>query len=705
MSFIKRPDSDVVCYTKPLDSLKHWNDHFFWVDSFACPASFSWHTGKNVSEDPFPKSTEFSADDYAVLVAHPAPFQKFSEPFLCLIGMSCNYTLDEDTYPTFLRDNGTEMDLFAFIQVADPTKVKVRKQERAEEEAKLLDSTVERVVSLLPAAPARSESGLEASVERLFDEGGSADQVDSAAGGGQEAETRISTWVRIVADENVVDERPKRPQKKKASCFGCYMLNFEVGVVAVPTLPVVTSLVSATPEHESSAPADYITGLNIRTIGASERFVISSDSSHHFSTNASGAEGDSVISHAVVPPTLHQVFVPQWNMLNDSILDDCDVSREFVDHLASSVLFYQIREMDYHHLFTEFNVGTARQACLNAKVRMQIKYCLSKRKRLKSECEKQAGLLKARDDEVENLKAQLLRKEAEAAEAARLYAQVSAAEATEKIRAAEIEALKQRIVSLKNEKESLNKEVTWIQSFVSAKDLELKDLNIVVSSLQSHKDGARVGDHMFWPPQVEDNKIDLLLQQYEQFTISKEESIDNAFPRFNTSNLKALDKGFSSKNYVRKFLRSLHPKWRAKVTAIEESKDLTSLSLDELIGNLKVYKVIVKNDSKMVKGKKEQNRSLTLKAKKESSDEDSSTFDSEDEEYAMAVRDFKNFFKRRGRFVRQPHNERKVSQRNNDDKNSKGERKCFECGDSNHLIGECLKLSRSYNQRAFVGGS
>ncbi|GJV79475.1 hypothetical protein Tco_1515345 [Tanacetum coccineum] len=54
--------------------------------------------------------------------------------------------------------------------------------------------------------------------------------------------------------------------------------------------------------------------------------------------------------------------------------------------------------------------------------------------------------------------------------------------------------------------------------------------------------------------------------------------------------LKALDEGYSSKNYVRKFLRALHPKWRAKVTAIEESKDLTSLSLDELIGNLKAKK-------------------------------------------------------------------------------------------------------------------
>ncbi|GKG19647.1 hypothetical protein Tco_0376746 [Tanacetum coccineum] len=83
-----------------------------------------------------------------------------------------------------------------------------------------------------------------------------------------------------------------------------------------------------------------------------------------------------------------------------------------------------------------------------------------------------------------------------------------------------------------------------------------------------------------------------------------------------------------------------------KVTAIEESKDLTFLSLDELIGNLKVYEVIIKKVSEMVKGKREQNRSLALKVEKESSDEDSSTFDSEDEEYAMAVRDFKKNFQK-----------------------------------------------------------
>ncbi|GKG09890.1 hypothetical protein Tco_0338636, partial [Tanacetum coccineum] len=145
---------------------------------------------------------------------------------------------------------------------------------------------------------------------------------------------------------------------------------------------------------------------------------------------------------------------------------------------------------------------------------------------------------------------------------------------------------------------------------------------------------------------VKDNKIDILVQQYEQFVIFEDESIDSAFARFNTiiTSLKALDEGYPSKNYVRKFLRA--PKWRAKVMAIEESKDLTSLSLDELIGNFKVHEMIIKKDSKIVKAKVKR-KCIALKAKKESSNEECSTSGSEDEEYAIAVRDFKKFFKRR----------------------------------------------------------
>nr|GEU92346.1 hypothetical protein [Tanacetum cinerariifolium] len=91
--------------------------------------------------------------------------------------------------------------------------------------------------------------------------------------------------------------------------------------------------------------------------------------------------------------------------------------------------------------------------------------------------------------------------------------------------------------------------------------------------------------------------------------------------------------------------------------------------------------MIIKKDSKIVKAKVER-KSLALKAKKESSDEECSTSSSEDEEYAMAT-----------------------FPRSYDDKNGKSDRKFFRCGDPNHLIRECPKLPKDKNQRTFVGGS
>nr|GEW26975.1 UBN2 domain-containing protein [Tanacetum cinerariifolium] len=137
--------------------------------------------------------------------------------------------------------------------------------------------------------------------------------------------------------------------------------------------------------------------------------------------------------------------------------------------------------------------------------------------------------------------------------------------------------------------------------------------------------------------------------------IPEEESIDNAFAKFITiiTSLKALD---------------------------EESKNLTTLPLDEFIENLKVYEEVIKKDFERVKGKKEQSRSLALKVKKNVSDEDSSSSDSEDKEYAMAVKEFNKFFKRQGRFVRQPRGDRKTFQINRNDGYGKSERKCSRCG-------------------------
>nr|GEU77433.1 alpha/beta hydrolases superfamily protein [Tanacetum cinerariifolium] len=102
--------------------------------------------------------------------------------------------------------------------------------------------------------------------------------------------------------------------------------------------------------------------------------------------------------------------------------------------------------------------------------------------------------------------------------------------------------------------------------------------------------------------------------------------------------------------------------------------------------------------------KKERVKSVALKAKKKSSDDETSTSGSDDEEYAMVVRNFQKFFRRKGKFVGQPREEKK-SFRQRDEKKGKSDRKYFRCGDPNHLIGDCPKPSHNKDQKAFIGGS
>ncbi|GKF29263.1 hypothetical protein Tco_0095605 [Tanacetum coccineum] len=92
--FTKRPNV-CACYSKNLDSVKNWNDHFFWVDEFVVPAN-----------------------------------DRFPEEFLCWVGISRNYLLNKDTYPRFKYEDEEVMDLNAFIRTADPRKVRIVERPR-----------------------------------------------------------------------------------------------------------------------------------------------------------------------------------------------------------------------------------------------------------------------------------------------------------------------------------------------------------------------------------------------------------------------------------------------------------------------------------------------------------------------------------------------------------------------------------------------
>nr|GEY03583.1 putative ribonuclease H-like domain-containing protein [Tanacetum cinerariifolium] len=412
MSFSKRSDNASVCYTKPLDSLKNLNGHFFWVDDFACPASFSWHTAKHVIRDLAPVAADFNEQDYATLVAHPFPFKKIPEAFLCLVGVSRHYTLDEETYPWFLYKNGEEMDIFAFIHTSDPTKVKIIKQERNKGEPLLLETTIGRTVPLLLVAPDRAET--ETSREMKIR--------DYGCGWG------------FTSSKNLKEDH------------------------GTPSGTSVSASISSTPKHEGGDHTDSAARLKLYAIGTPPRFVISSDSSHHSGTNVAEAEVDSLklvkpsmfcadsssaggtdpatgvfsdltgsdflvsaIRTVVDPDTdLQKVYVPQWSMTNGLVLMT---------------------------LFTEFNVGAARQMSLSAKVRMRAEYNVKEKRRLKSVAERQVELLKD-----------------------------------------ETNPLKEHNSIFEKEQNVLDVKVTELEASAVGKERELTDLNALITSVKSQND-------------------------------------------------------------------------------------------------------------------------------------------------------------------------------------------------------------------------
>ncbi|GKB47023.1 hypothetical protein Tco_0897776 [Tanacetum coccineum] len=552
MSFSKRSGHDVVCYTKPLDSLKGWNDHFFWVDAFACPASFSWHTGKSVSKDTFLKSTEFNAEHYASLVAYPAPFHKYPEPFLCLVVMSRYYTLDENTFPEFLYENGEEMDLLSFVRTADHTKIRIGERQRGNDEPKLLDTTVGRVVPLLPVAPAHGESELEDSVDRLFDEEGNdgqAEQGDSASGSQDVGIQPVSEAVETNIEDAVLRRQEKRksvsvdfdepfhPAKKLRKDHGIpigtsvagksmpaiqqllagAVQNAAVRGEPVPSLPFVTSSVSTTSEREDERHIDTLAGANLQTVHAPQRFVISLYSSHHSGTHIAETEADSLIrssAPAMTTATTVTVMVGAATVVKETVAKPSLfttgsssvggtklIPGGFSDLTGSDFLVGDIRtvidsDSDLQKVYVlRWNVTNGSRLEENrdchetvdefAPPRMRAEYNIKEKRRLKSIVDDEAEVLKVKEKEMEDLKAQLLLKEAEAI---RLRAEASKFEADDKSLQDEIRSLKERNAAFEKEKGELDVRVVDLAASVKVREQEAAALDAMVTTVKLQND-------------------------------------------------------------------------------------------------------------------------------------------------------------------------------------------------------------------------
>ncbi|XP_050154692.1 uncharacterized protein LOC126628872 [Malus sylvestris] len=135
---------------------------------------------------------------------------------------------------------------------------------------------------------------------------------------------------------------------------------------------------------------------------------------------------------------------------------------------------------------------------------------------------------------------------------------------------------------------------------------------------------------------VKESKLQHLITKFENITMSDGESFSDFYAKLSVivNGCHNLGDSIPEHRIVKKILRSLPMRFHAKRTAIEESKDLNTYKLEQLIGSLQTYELELPDSNKM--------KSIALKAVKEEESDGSIEDLSEDElvELTMQIRRF-----------------------------------------------------------------
>ncbi|GJZ19818.1 hypothetical protein Tco_0556408 [Tanacetum coccineum] len=348
-----------------------------------------------------------------------------------------------------MEDSFCDMGLLDFIKTADPRKVRAVEVQKGDDQVTLLESTQHCFIPLvIPAAGGSSSvaaTEIPASTER-----GQKDVAEENAYVELADPDKGTAMVRQ-SDEEVVTKQPKKIKKKRqikqSDVLPAKKLRTDHPSLASGTrgktlagleqiMPAGSRLLareqSATPsvappsqESESFVDLSAQVSLQIRTtMGSSSTLSAPVDTAAATTTStkaklAAGvnpdlagpsqleeSEGsdDSFYELATFDPSeAKRWYVSRWNITNDSLLDDGFSCRTLVDLVAPSVFFYALRSMDCDQLYTEFNVGAARQICLGSEVRSRAEHELELKEKFNAKYVARSKLLEKKDSEILSL--------------------------------------------------------------------------------------------------------------------------------------------------------------------------------------------------------------------------------------------------------------------------------------------------------------
>ena len=203
-----------------------------------------------------------------------------------------------------------------------------------------------------------------------------------------------------------------------------------------------------------------------------------------------------------------------------------------------------------------------------------------------------------------------------------------------------------------------------------------------------------------------------LTTSFEEIKMEKDKSFDEFYAKLKdiVNSTFNLGETIPKPKIVRKALKSLLERFHAKITAIEELKDIFKIPLTELVGNLQTYELgltIIGNSSK--------SKSMALKAK--SSDINESSDDEDFKMKSYITRQFKKFMKNaNAKGFDKDREQSNSSQFKSQDKGKNDARdgsqytvplgsKCFGCQGFGHMKQECLTYLKTIGKSNALAGT
>nr|GEW36548.1 hypothetical protein [Tanacetum cinerariifolium] len=370
MSFSKRPGKNTPqCYTKPLDSLKNWNNHSFWVDERVFPTVVDWRT--NASKDGMPAEGTYSIEVMRVLDTH-------------------------------------HMDLFNLIRAPNPTKVKIGSRPRAPHEVPLLTLTANRVIEMDDPAAATDSLGVPSTMERspldFALEAGASDQGTATP----EMPPFKDVPGTVAPGTGQAEESLRRdhadPRPSGSSHGGKSLAAIQPSLASTAYVPedAPTGVSNPDPLSFADPPARPLVDVAQSSQGI-------------------GAAGDPESENASSPSevgSLESVYRPEWGVTNGSLLDTPEACQDLVDHVAPPGYFFELRHMHNDEFLRKYNVSLARQVAMGSQLRLRFEQEAKLLRKFVAQVAHRDKRIQARELEIKNLEA-LLEAEANTKKAAK----------------------------------------------------------------------------------------------------------------------------------------------------------------------------------------------------------------------------------------------------------------------------------------------